>query len=65
VTGAFVAGLVVGYLSLGLALAFAIGSAMRRADEADLQAARKQPTGVRDPKTGLLWDETGRLEAWL
>lgn len=53
----FVAGWIIGAASLALA----IGALISFADMCNTPMPSKQPDGVRDPETGLLYDENGRI----
>lgn len=62
----FYAGVCIGWVTLAVAGAFVLGAIIRFADYMEETAPPKQPAGVRDPETQLLWDEDGRLvgESW-
>jgi hypothetical protein len=53
-----------GWLSCATVVGLLIGGAIRRADYCDHKMPPKQPAGVRDPETSLLWNENGRFDTW-
>ena len=57
----FFAGVAVGWVSLAAGLCVLVAAVVRAADYADHRMPPKQPAGVIDPETALLWDEAGRI----
>lgn len=57
-TAAFPFGVLVGWCACSVVVALLVAAAIRASDRIPPQ----QPVSVRDPETGLLFTETGRLD---